>query len=171
MIILKNKDFNVYHFIDMIKRIDDLVTNINLKKIKFISFESSSLRYIFYQINTYVLFSTIFHKRRKLFLCENVSLFAQFWKMFINLIYVEMIVLHADFNDQERVNLMKKFNDQNDELIILIIMHAVFAQKMNLNKCCNKVLIVINIVNVFQEWQNWKRVLRIFFLIFINCWC
>ncbi len=62
-----------------------------------------------------------------------------------------MIVLHADFNDQERVNLMKKFNDQNDELIILIIMHAVFAQKMNLNKCCNKVLIVINIVNVFQE--------------------
>jgi hypothetical protein len=44
MIVLKNKDFNVHHFIDMIKRIDDFVTNIDLKKIKFISFESLNLR-------------------------------------------------------------------------------------------------------------------------------
>jgi hypothetical protein len=71
--------------------------------------------------------------------------------MFKNLIYVETTVLHADLSDQERVNLMKRFNDQNDELIILIIMHAVSAQKVNLNKCCNKVLIVINVVNVSQE--------------------
>jgi hypothetical protein len=171
MIVLKNKDFNAHHFIDMIKRIDDFVTNIDLKKIKFISFKSSSLRYIFHQINIYVLFSTIFHKRRKLFLCKNVSLSAQFWKMFINLIYVETTVLHADLNDQKRVNLMKRFNDQNDELIILIIMYAVFAQKMNLNKCCNKILIVINVINISQKWQDWKKVLRIFFLIFINYWC
>jgi hypothetical protein len=118
MIVLRNKDFNVHHFIDMIKQINDFVTNIDLKKIKFISFESSNLRYIFHQINIYVLFSTIFYKRRKLLLCENVSLFAQFWKMFINLIYVETIVLHADLSDQKRVNLMKRFNDQDDELII-----------------------------------------------------
>jgi hypothetical protein len=71
--------------------------------------------------------------------------------MFINLTYVETTVLHADLNDQERVNLMKRFNDQNDELIILIIMHAISAQKMNLNKCYNKILIVINVVNASQE--------------------
>jgi hypothetical protein len=42
---------------------------------------------------------------------------------------------------------------------------------MNLNKCYNKILIVINVVNASQEWQDWERILWIFLLIFINYWC
>jgi hypothetical protein len=78
MIVLRNKKFNVHHLIFMMKRTDDFVIEIDLKKIKYICFNSLKLRYILHLINIYVLFLIIAHNRRKLLLCEDIFLFAQF---------------------------------------------------------------------------------------------
>jgi hypothetical protein len=125
MIVLRNKEFNAHHLIFMMKKTDDSVIEIDLKKIRYICFDSFKLRYILHLINIYVLSFIIAHNRRKLLLCENIFLFAQFWEMTINLIYVETIVLHFDLIDSERITLIKRFNDSTDDFIILIIMHAV----------------------------------------------
>ncbi len=78
MINLKNKNFNAHHLIFMMKKTNDFVIEIDLKKIKYICFNSFKLRYILHLINIYVLFFIIVHNRRKFLLCENISLFAQF---------------------------------------------------------------------------------------------
>jgi hypothetical protein len=76
MINLRNKEFNVHHLIFMMKRTDDSVIEIDLKKIRYICFDSLKLRYILHLINIYVLSFIIAHNRRKLLLCEDISLFA-----------------------------------------------------------------------------------------------
>jgi hypothetical protein len=125
MINLRNKEFNAHHLIFMMKRTDDFVIKIDLKKIKYICFNSFKLRYILHLINIYVLFLIIAHNRRKVLLCEDISLFAQFWEMTINFIYVETIVLYFDLIDSKRITLIKRFNNSTNNFIILIIMHVV----------------------------------------------
>jgi hypothetical protein len=161
MINLRNREFNAHHLIFMMKRTDDFVIEIDLKKIRYICFDSLKLRYILHLINIYVLSFIIAHNRRKLLLCEDISLFAQFWKMTINLIYVETIVLHFHLINSERITLIKRFNDSTDDFIILIIMHVVSIQRINLDKCCSRMIIVINVINAFQKWQDWKKILRV----------
>jgi hypothetical protein len=78
MIVLRNRKFNAHHLISMMKRTDDLVIEIDLKKIRYICFDSLKLRYILHLINIYVLSLIIAHNRRKLLICEDISLFAQF---------------------------------------------------------------------------------------------
>jgi hypothetical protein len=78
MINLKNKKFNAHHLIFMMKRTNDFVIKIDLKKIRYICFDSLKLRYILHLINIYVLSFIIAHNRRKFLLCENIFLFAQF---------------------------------------------------------------------------------------------
>jgi hypothetical protein len=78
MINLRNREFNAHHLISMMKRTDDFVIEIDLKKIRYICFDSFKLRYILHLINIYVLSFIIAHNRRKLLLCEDISLFAQF---------------------------------------------------------------------------------------------
>ncbi len=78
MINLKNKKFNTHHLIFMMKKINDFIIEIDLKKIKYICFNSFKLRYILHLINIYVLSFIITHNQRKLLLCENTFLFAQF---------------------------------------------------------------------------------------------
>jgi hypothetical protein len=168
MIVLRNKEFNAHHLIFMMKRTDDLVIEIDLKKIRYICFDSLKLRYILHLISIYVLFFIIAHNRRKLLLCEDISLFAQFWEMTINLIYVETIVLHFDLIDSKRITLIKRFNDWTNDFIILIIMHVVSIQKINLNKCCSRMIIVINVINASQKWQDWERILRVCHQTFIS---
>ena len=74
--------------------------------------------------------------------------------MIFNLAYVEIAVLHATLTDIERVNFVKQFNDSNDTLTIFIIMHNVFTQEVNLDKCSNRVLIIINVMNAILECQD-----------------
>jgi hypothetical protein len=125
MINLRNKKFNAHHLIFMMKKTNDFVIEIDLKKIKYICFDSFKLRYILHLINIYFLSFIIVYNRRKLLLCEDIFLFAQFWEMMINLIYVETIVLHFDLIDSERITLIKRFNDSTKDFIILIIIHVV----------------------------------------------
>ncbi len=161
MAVLRSRGFNGHHFIHMVKRTGDPSTQTGLEKLRFLTFGSSDLRYILYQINTYVLPPTSSHGKRKILLYEDVSLSAQFWEMAINLTYVQTALLNAGLTDSERVPLVKRFNDPKDELTILIIMHSVSAQGVNLDRCCSRVIVVTNAINAPTKWQGWGRVLRV----------
>lgn len=50
-----------------------------------------------------------------------------------NLLYVETAVLHSGLSSSERIELVKRFNDPKDNLKILIIMHSVSTQGVNLD--------------------------------------
>lgn len=54
--------------------------------------------------------------------------------------YVESAVLHAALSDAERIQLVARFNDPDDQLLVLIIMRAVSSQGVNLDKCCRRVI-------------------------------
>ena len=153
---LKVKKFNEYHLIKMMKKRENLIINMNFEKIRFLAFKSSKFRLIYHEVNIHLLYIDSSTFRRKLLLCENVSLTIQYWKMILNLTYVEIVVLHATLIDIERVKFVKRFNDSNDILTIFIIMHSVFVQNVNLNKCLNRVLIIINVMNAILECQDWR---------------
>ncbi len=70
-----------------------------------------------------------------------------------NLIYVKAEVLHVDLIDSEKMNFVNKFNDSFDNLIVLIIMYQIFAQNVNLNKCCFRMIVVTSVINVFSKIQ------------------
>ena len=123
---LKAKKFNEHYFIKMMKRREDLVINMNFEKFCFLTFESLKLCFIYHEVNIHFLHVDLSTFKRKLFLCENISLTNQYWKMTLNLTYVEIVILHATLTDVERVNFVKKFNDSNDILTIFIIMYNVF---------------------------------------------
>lgn len=53
--------------------------------------------------------------------------------MCLNLVYVESAVLHAGLSDPERVELVARFNDPEDSLMVLIITHSVSSQDVNLD--------------------------------------
>ena len=71
--------------------------------------------------------------------------------MFIRLLYVDVAVLHSGFDNAAKFELMRRFNDSENKLMILIIMHFVLFQKMNFDVCCNKILMITNVINVFQK--------------------
>jgi hypothetical protein len=154
MAVLRSRGFNAHHLIQMVKRTGDPSTLTGLEKLKFITFGTPILSYIFHQINSYVLPPTTSHAKRKLLLCEDVPLSAQFWEMAINLTYVQTAVLHAGLTDSERVSLVKRFNDPKDELTILIIMHSVSTQGVNLDRCCSRVLVVTNATKIYHRWVD-----------------
>lgn len=65
----------------------------------------------------------------------------------ISMLYAETEVLNSGLGSAERLELVKRFNDPDDDDIILIIMHAVSIQDVNLDKCGNRVLVVTNASN------------------------
>lgn len=165
MMALRNKGFNAHHFISMVKRRGDPVTDTVRDKARFMCYGSPALRFVYSQLHTYVLPSSSSQKPRKLLLCEDVPLTAQFWEIACNLVYVECATLHSGLSDKERVDLVNRFNDPEDSLTVLIIMHTVSAQGVNLDKCCNRVMIMTNASNAPLEWQAWGRVIRVYCLL------
>lgn len=73
-------------------------------------------------------------------------------------------VLHAVLSDTERVQLVARFNNLADNLLVLVIMHSVSSQGVNLDSCCCRVQVVTNAANAPNEWQSWGRVIRVFAL-------
>ncbi len=150
----KFKNFSVEKIIIMIKRTNDFQIITNLEKIKFLTYESFKLRYILHQIHTYVLSQTNENRSRKLLIIENISLTTFFYQSVFNKFYIKSEILHVELSNMKRVNLIKKFNDFNDNLLILIIMYQVSTQKINLNTCCFKVIVFISTINVSFEIQT-----------------
>lgn len=56
---------------------------------------------------------------RKLLLCEDILLSAQFWELCLRLIYVEAAVLRSDLENAEKVEFIQKFNNSKNKLIVL----------------------------------------------------
>ena len=63
-------------------------------------------------------------------------------------------MLNAGLTDLERVNLVKRFNDPKDSLLILIIMYQVSsAHGVNLDRCCCRVLVATLAINALQKFR------------------
>lgn len=45
--------------------------------------------------------------------------------------------------------------------MVLVIMHQVSFQGVNLDQACNSVFVANNVVNASQEWQSWGRMMKI----------
>jgi hypothetical protein len=117
------KEFFAHHIVNLVRRKKDLISKTNLKKLRFILYDVLTFRYIMHQIHIYVLSHKKIDMRRKLLITKNIFFNAFFMKNVCNLIYVKTEILHAKLIDIERVNLINKFNDSNDNLLILIIMY------------------------------------------------
>lgn len=153
---LRYRGFNVNHFVDVVRRKGDLQLTTEIEKLKFLTFSSPALRFIYYQLHTSVLPPSTEETPQKLFLTEDVPLSAQFWEICINFTYL---------SDQERISLVARFNDPDDSLLVLIIMHSVSSQGVNLDMCCNRVIVITNASNAPLEWQSWGHVIRVFDLL------
>lgn len=71
-------------------------------------------------------------------------------------------MIHTSLFDSEHVDLVSRFNDPDDILLVLVIMHSVSSQGVNLDKCCSWVIVVTNAPNALLEWQSWGRIIRAF---------
>jgi hypothetical protein len=134
--LFKIKEYFAYHIVNFVKKEKNLISKTSLKKLKFCLYDVFILRYIMHQIHIYVLSHKKIDMKRKLLITKNISFNAFFMKNVCNLICVKTKILHAELINIERINLINKFNDSNDNLLILIIMYQMFTQNVNLNKCC-----------------------------------
>lgn len=66
--------FDAHHFIQFVKRRGDPDTYTGSEKLRFISYGSPILRYILYQIHTYILPHNIMEKSRRLLITEELLL-------------------------------------------------------------------------------------------------
>lgn len=51
-----------------------------------------------------------------------------FVELVINLLYIQVTVLHAGLSETEKVELVNQFNDADDKLTVLIIMYQVSSK-------------------------------------------
>jgi hypothetical protein len=70
-------------------------------------------------------------------------------------------VLHGALPDEERVSLIKRFNNEEDPLRILIIMYSVNAAGANLDPACCRVIVITPAINSAIEAQAYSRVIRV----------
>ncbi len=153
IILFRKKNLFVHHIVDFVRRQDNSSIKTDMKKFRFLLYEISTLRYILHQVHHYVFFHTIIEKKNKILIIEDVFFNAFFLKCVCDFIYVETEVFHVDLIDSEKVNFVNKFNDSFNSLIVFIIMYQIFAQNVNLDKCCFKMIVVISIINVSSKIQ------------------
>jgi hypothetical protein len=159
--LFRTKGLSAHHIVDLVRRQGDPPVRTGMEKLRFLLYGAPTLRYILHQIHHYVLPHTVTGKKNKILITEDVPLNAFFLECVCNLIYVEAGVLHAGLTDSERVNLVNRFNDPSDTLVVLIIMYQVSAQGVNLDKCCSRVIVATPAINAPSEIQAWSRVIRV----------
>lgn len=125
MTALRSRGFHANDFVKMVLWKGDPTPLTGQQTLKFLTFGSPALRFILHQIHTYVLPADPNDKPRKLLITEDIPLSAQFWEMCMYSIYVNSAVLHAGLSDLERVQLLGRFNNAADNLLVLVIMHSV----------------------------------------------
>jgi hypothetical protein len=163
MNILCNKGFNAFDMVLLLQRPGDnyqLTTGIDY--LTFLCQGSPKLRFILEQISLYILPKEAGGKYRKLLLTEDILLTAHFFELVLNLTYIETAVLHSALSDDERVGLIKQFNNKEDLLQILIIMYSVNAARANLDPACCRVIVVIPAINSAVEAQAYSQVIRVY---------
>ena len=148
----------------MVLQKGDATPDTAFEKLKFLTFSSPALRFILHQVTTYVLPQSTIEKPRKLLLTEDIPLTAQFWEICVNFVYVKCVVFHSGLINLKRVELVARFNDPDSPLLVLIMMHSVSSQGVNLDQYCSRVVVVTNARNALLEWQSWGRIIRVFYL-------
>ena len=149
-------------------RPDDILSQSRRDQIKFLVFNSLILCYILSQVQDYILLSDNF-RPWKIIVTENTPLVAWFYEQVLNHLHIDMKVLTAYLKADERKKVVNNFTDSASSLLILIVMYAVSAQRLNLNSCCTQVLMTSSAVNVAAEVQAWGRVLWVSYS-FISVW-
>lgn len=145
------ENITAIEILSIVKRPKGPNTETGFEKLQFLAFDAPKLRYIFHEIHTYVLPHTIKENGRKFLITEDVPLNASYLKCVCNMIYVKIKVLHAALTDVERINLVKRFNNPKDNLMIIIIMYQVSAQRVNLDPCCCRAIVDTPAVNAPSE--------------------
>ncbi|KFY97411.1 hypothetical protein V500_02085 [Pseudogymnoascus sp. VKM F-4518 (FW-2643)] len=159
---LRERGLNAFDLVGLVRREgdpEDLQTG--LQHLKFLSYGSPKLRYVLNEVLTYVLPGTTEDMGEKLLLVEDVPLAAEFWQMVLSLTYVDVAIMHSGLDEDERIDLSRRFNDKNDSLRILIIMYAVNAAGVNLDGACSRVIVLTPAINYAVEAQGFSRLLRV----------
>lgn len=105
----------------------DLPCRTRFEKLYFMTYGSPKLWFILKKINHYCLLSGPSNKSRKLLITEDIPVNAFFIELTCKLAYIQIEILHAGLTDIERVNLVKRFNNPKDSLLVLVIMYQVSA--------------------------------------------
>lgn len=81
-----------------------------LEQLEFLCFVSPMLRYLIFVLKEYIIPSNG-RKATKLLVCENIPLVAWFMEQVLRHAYINVRVLHADLNQEQRSELVREFND------------------------------------------------------------
>lgn len=155
------KGHGVDWLIEMTKNDGDGPTNTKLEKLMFMAEGSSTLRYVLSQIRDYVLAAPTNGRPNKLVTLEETPLMAWFWELACNHLYISTKVMHSGLNNEERIKLVKEFNNPKTPLRILVLIYNVGSQGTNLDPCCHRVIVATAAISASVEVQGWGRVIRV----------
>ena len=169
MIQFNSSEFNASWLISWILKADDIKLRIRLNEIEYLMHESLTLHYILSQIQNYVLLTTSSEQFRKVIITEDMLLVTWFYEWVLNHLHISIKMLAAYLTAEEQKKVIDDFNNTDLSVVILIIMYAVSAQRLNLDLWCSRVLIAASAVNTAAEIQIWDHVLWVSYN-FISVW-
>lgn len=149
-----------HELVPLVHRPGDPSVGTGLDKTLFLVYGSPKLRYILRTVDYYLPHSGN-NQAQKILITEDVPLNAYYIELVLKSVYVEAEVLHAGLSDTERVDLVQRFRDPADKLMVLVIMYQVSAQGVNLDPCCSRVIVTTPAQNAPSEVQAWSRVIRV----------
>ncbi len=79
--LFRAKDFSAHHIVDLVRRQNDSSIKTNMKKLRFLLYEASILRYILHQVHHYVFSHTIIEKKKNFSLSKMYFSTHAFWNM------------------------------------------------------------------------------------------
>lgn len=149
---------NVDWFISETRRPSDLGLPIDTRanRLKYLCWGSPKLRLLLRQVRDVVL-----GQNTKLLITEDTPIVAWFFELVLQFLHVECYVMHADLSNQERQELVERFNDKNSTLKVLILMYNISAQGVNLHKAAYHAFVATGAINAGVEIQAWGRLIRV----------
>lgn len=148
----------------------DFSIQTRLNQLNFLVFNTPKLRYILHIIWMYFLNISPAEQPTKLFITENILLNAYYIEFVYKFIYLNAEMLHARLLNAKCVQLVKRFKNLKNTLIMLVIMYQVSLQGVNLNLCCSKVIVIIFTINALSKIQVWSCIIWVSYVSAIPVW-
>jgi hypothetical protein len=126
--------------------------------LEFMAYGSPMLRAAAFQVKDHMFQQK---KASKVLFTEEVPLLAWYWDLFFNMLLVPSTVFHAGLSSAERDTLQTRFNDAKDPLKLIHMQYKVGAFGMNMQQCCNDVIIMTPAENHGTEVQAMARPIRV----------
>ncbi|KAL8646787.1 MAG: hypothetical protein Q9210_005931 [Variospora velana] len=149
--------------VTMTLRKGDPIPTTRLETISFLAEGSPTLRYVLRQIKEGGTIDPEISKTwsTKLMITEDIPLIAWFWELCLNYLYIETETLHSGLSYNQRVDLVKRFNDKKASLKAANLMYSVGAQGTNMDTGTCRVLVTTAALNASLEIQAWGRAIRV----------